>query len=187
MAYVPRLLTMDVVHSIVDAVLEQVTVAEKQWRSPFANHTNIYKTDDGRPICYCCLRVGHVAKYYWDRGFLCHHVFFVDLPPQETVVLVVAADVQSLGKDLDSLLKGMGWQKKVNKEPLFNGNDRGISKVLANKELGRVIDVRAESQESLSKIMWQGAHCNIFDVRPCFHINRDKKVGSRTSDITDIT
>ncbi len=39
----------------------------------FVNRSYKYRTEDGRPICYCCLRVGHIAKYCWDRKFSCVH------------------------------------------------------------------------------------------------------------------
>ncbi len=35
------------------------------------DHTNIYRTADGTPSCFCCLRVGHVAKYCRDRKYSC--------------------------------------------------------------------------------------------------------------------
>ncbi len=42
-------------------------------RRQFAIRTNIYRAEDGRPICYCCLKVGNVAKYCWNRKFSCQH------------------------------------------------------------------------------------------------------------------
>ena len=48
-------------------------VTRDRMRGPFANRTNVYRCEDGHPICYCCLRVGHVAKYFWDRRYSCPH------------------------------------------------------------------------------------------------------------------
>ena len=95
-----------VVTDIVAAMAERVRMAEEKARNTFQNRTNIYRCEDGRPICYCCLRVGHVAKYCWDRRYSCRHASFrapIHLPepsPKRDCV-----DIQSLGKDVNKLLK----------------------------------------------------------------------------------
>ena len=33
-----------------------------------------YRAEDGRPICYCCLRVCHLAKYCHNRMYSCYHL-----------------------------------------------------------------------------------------------------------------
>ena len=48
---------------IVAEMAERIKSVEERIRNPFANRTNVYRCEDGRPICYCCLRVDHEAKY----------------------------------------------------------------------------------------------------------------------------
>ena len=94
----------ELIISVVAAMTERIKMEGKGVHSPFANRTNIYRCEDGRPICYCCLRVGHVAKYCWDRRYSCHHLSAADPPHHETFAPVAAADIRSLRKDLDCLL-----------------------------------------------------------------------------------
>ena len=70
-----------VVTDIVAAMAERVRMAEEKARNTFQNRTNIYRCEDGRLICYCCLRVGHVAKYCWDRRYSSSHASFRDQIP----------------------------------------------------------------------------------------------------------
>ena len=98
---------LDLVRTVVAAMAEKVREAEDQARNPFLNRTKVYRCEDGRPICYCCLRVGHVAKYCWDRTFSCPHVSVVDLPPPANSFVGAPVDVQSLGRDVDRLLKDL--------------------------------------------------------------------------------
>ena len=84
-------------------IYERLKAAEKRLRHPFADRTNIYRCEDGRPICYCCLRVGHVAKYCWDRRYSCPHNRPQYAP--ETSVPVVPVDLESLERDVNGLLK----------------------------------------------------------------------------------
>ena len=66
-------IVLDVVRNVVIAMGERVKAAEERAQNPFAYRTNIYRCEDGRPICYCCLRVGHVTKYCRDRMYSCPH------------------------------------------------------------------------------------------------------------------
>ena len=93
-----------IVLDIVAAMAERVRVAEERAGNYFQDRTNIYRCEDGRPICYCCLRVGHVAKYCWDRRFSCPHASF-DQPTREPSFPGASVDLQSLGRDVDKLLK----------------------------------------------------------------------------------
>ena len=98
---------LDLVRTVVAAMAEKVRAAEEQARNPFLNRTNVYRCEDGRPICYCCLRVGHVAKYCWDRRYSCPHVSGVNSPPQATSFPGAPVDIQSLGRDVDTLLEDL--------------------------------------------------------------------------------
>ena len=69
-------LLIDIVSSILSIMRERSRLSEENTRNPFVNCTNIYRTEDGQPICYCCLRVGHVAKYCWDRKLFLLPFFF---------------------------------------------------------------------------------------------------------------
>ena len=100
-------LLIDIVSSVISTMRERITLAEERIQFPFANRTNIYRCEDGRPICYCCLRVGHVAKYCWDRRYSCPHVSVVDSPPPANSFVGAPVDVQSLGRDVDSLLEDL--------------------------------------------------------------------------------
>ena len=68
-----KVLVLDMVSTICAEMAERVRLAEEKASNFFVNRTNVYRAEDGRPICYCCLRVGHVAKYCWDRRYSCHH------------------------------------------------------------------------------------------------------------------
>ena len=96
---------IDVVSSVISTMNERIRLAEENARNPFVNRTTIYRTEDGQPICYCCLRVGHVAKYCWDRKYSCSHVPSHDLPQAETFAPVAAYDVEHLGKDMNQLVE----------------------------------------------------------------------------------
>ena len=80
-------------------------VTRNRMRSPFANRTNVYKCEDGRPICYCCLSVGHVGKYCWDRWYSCPHAAVLKASQPGQAPKCDFVDVQALGRDLDNLLK----------------------------------------------------------------------------------
>ena len=54
---------------IVAAMAKRVRMAEEKAGNTFQNRTNTYRCEDGRSIRYCCLRIGHVAKYRWDRRY----------------------------------------------------------------------------------------------------------------------
>ena len=92
-----------IVLDIVAAMAERVRVTEERAGNYFQDRTNIYRCEDGRPICYCCLRVGHVAKYCWDRRFSCPHTSF-DQPTREPSFPGASVDVESLGRDVNRLL-----------------------------------------------------------------------------------
>ena len=92
-----------IMRTVVAAMAEKARVAEERSHNPFANRANRYRNDDGQPICYCCLRVGHVAKYCWHRKYSCHDVLFHDLPQLETSIPVASSDVEAVGTaDSDS-------------------------------------------------------------------------------------
>ena len=66
---------LDAFSAVVTQCLDRIRLAEEENRiNPFINRTNVYRAEDGRPICYCCLRVGHVAKYCHDRMYSCYHL-----------------------------------------------------------------------------------------------------------------
>ena len=92
-----------VIIDIVAAMAEMVRVAEEKVRNCFLGRTNIYRCEDGRPICYCCLRVGHVAKYCWDKKYACPHASF-DQPTIEQSSPGASVDVESLERDIKRLL-----------------------------------------------------------------------------------
>ena len=94
-----------IVIDIVAAMAEKVRNAEEGTKNLFQNRTNIYRCEDGRPICYCCLRVGHVAKYCWDRRYSCPHASVMKPFQQEPSPPHAFVDVQSLGRDVDKLVK----------------------------------------------------------------------------------
>ena len=75
-------IVLDVVRNVVIAMDERVKAAEEHAQNYFAYHTNIYRCEDGRPICYCCLRVGHVMKYCRDRMYSCPHNKSIEMLPQ---------------------------------------------------------------------------------------------------------
>ena len=96
----------DLICSVVAVVNERINVTERKSQNPFANRTNIYRCEDGRPICYCCLRVGHVAKYCWDRKYSCPHTpfVFVHQPAPEQSPSSAPIDVESFERDVNKLL-----------------------------------------------------------------------------------
>ena len=94
-----------VIIDIVAEMAQRIKSAEERVRNPFVNRTNVYRCEDGRPICYCCLRVGHVAKYCWDRRYSRPHVSVKNPPTPEQFPQHDSLDVQSLGRDVDRLLK----------------------------------------------------------------------------------
>ena len=97
-------IVLDVVRNVVIAMDERVKAAEERAQNPFAYRTNIYRCEDGRPICYCCLRVGHVAKYCRDRMYSCPHNKAMEMLPVAPPVPNGNFDIQSLGRDMDTLL-----------------------------------------------------------------------------------
>ena len=94
----------DLICSVAAAVTKRITVAKRKSRNPLANPTNIYRCEDGRPISFWCLRVGHVAKYCWDRRFSCCHAPFANQPAPEQSSASAPIDVESLGTDVNKLL-----------------------------------------------------------------------------------
>ena len=85
-----KVLVLDMVSTICAEMAERVRLAEEKASNFFVNRTNVYRAEDGRPICYCCLRVGHVAKYCWDRRYSCNHNR-EELPVMEVFPSAVAA------------------------------------------------------------------------------------------------
>ena len=97
---------LDIFRTVVGTMAERVRAAEEALRNPFVNRTDIYRCEDGRPICYCCLKVGHVAKYCWNRRYSCFHVSLMDhRTPPEPSPQRDHIDVQSLERDVNKLLK----------------------------------------------------------------------------------
>ena len=97
---------VDVVSTVVANMNDRVNAAEERIQNPFANRTNIYRCEDGQPICYCCLRVGHVAKYCRHRKYSCQHVPLHDLTQPETSIPAAPFDLDAVGAaDTDRLLK----------------------------------------------------------------------------------
>ena len=95
-------------------------------RSPFANRTNVYRCEDGRPICYCCLRVGHVAKYCWDRRYSCPHAAVLIASQPEQAPKCDFVDVQALGRDVDNLVKelqGITVELELSRAKPFRAED----------------------------------------------------------------
>jgi len=91
---------------IITAMVERVGVAEEKVGNCFRDRTNIYGCEDDRPICYCCLRVGYVAKYCWDRRYSCPYASVpTNVPTPWMFQQHDSFDVQSLGRDVDKLLK----------------------------------------------------------------------------------
>ena len=95
---------IDLVRTAVTVMTERVRIAEERLRKPFMNRTNVYRCEDGRPICYCCLRVGHVAKYCWDRIYSCPHKQPKHSLSPEPSVSGGTSNVDSLGRDVNMLL-----------------------------------------------------------------------------------
>jgi len=109
--------------TVFTTLCERLTAAEERLRYPFANRTNIYRCEDGRPICYCCPRVGHVAKYCWDRRYSCPH----NWPnyTEETPLSMVSVDLDSLERDVNKMLKelqGITHDLKLSRTPFRAGS-----------------------------------------------------------------
>ena len=62
--------TLEIIKVILAEFSKKINHLENQY---FVNKSNKYRNEDGRPICYCCPRVRHIAKYCWDRKFSCVH------------------------------------------------------------------------------------------------------------------
>ena len=95
---------IDIIGVIAAHMEDKFRDAEQRLKKPFRNRTDIYRCEDGRPICFCCLRVGHVAKYCWDRKYSCHHVPPHD-PPRPESHAPAPVDVRSSRADLNNLLQ----------------------------------------------------------------------------------
>ena len=95
---------IDMIGVIAANMKDKLREAEQRLNNPFMNRKNIYRFEDGRPICYCCLRVGYAAKYCWDRKYSCQHV-----PPHDPLRpeshAAEPADISSSRTDLNNLLQ----------------------------------------------------------------------------------
>eukprot|EP00112_Aurelia_sp_Birch-Aquarium-sp1_P019483 Seg4825.4 transcript_id=Seg4825.4/GoldUCD/mRNA.D3Y31 product="hypothetical protein" protein_id=Seg4825.4/GoldUCD/D3Y31 len=58
----------------------------------FSNRTNVYRTDDGKPICYCCLTVRHVAKYCRHRLYSVPHALNLKPPKQKVDFYITSVE-----------------------------------------------------------------------------------------------
>ena len=115
---------MDIISTIVAEMTEKMRLAEEKARNPFYNRTNVYRAEDGRPICFCCLKVGHVAKYCWNRKFSCQHVVNEDLsqehPPSSSNRSFLVASLNVVDRhadfDINSLERQVNELKGITKE-----------------------------------------------------------------------
>jgi len=174
---------------IITTMVERVRVAEEKVGNCFRDRTNIYRCEDGRPICYCCLRVGHVAKYCWDRRYSCLHATQMDhRAPPESSLERDYADLQSLGRDADKLLKeleGVAEDVRLSRTAPFRAEDIGSTHEHKTGEQDEVACVEASSHTLTCGVQWPGGrHLVDAELLPIYHV---KNIGLGVTDFRDVT
>ena len=171
---------------IVTEVAERIKSAEERIRNPFTNRTNVYRCEDGRPICYCCLRVGHVAKYCWDRNFSCSHVSCVGSSPPASVP-VASINVPSLGRDLNQSLadlKGIANELKLTRTSVRTETWENTPASIEHEDTteSKGIKLLPMSTDGL----WEKEHCSTFTECPV--VNMSQAMNTRPAlDFRDVT
>jgi len=178
-----------VLKAVVVAMVERVKEAEERNQNSFVDRTNIYRCEDGRPICYCCLRVGHVAKYCWDRKYTYPHATHMDhKAPPESSLERDHVDLQSLGRDLDKLLKeleGIAQDLRLSRTAPFRAEDIGCTKEQKTGEQDEAACVEASSHTLTCGVQWPGGrHLVDADHLPICDV---KDIGPGVTDFRDVT
>ena len=177
-----------IVIDIVAAMAERVRVAEERAGQYFQDRTNIYRCEDGRPICYCCLRVGHVAKYCWDRRFSCPHVYMEHRAPPEPSMERDNVDLQSLGRDVEKLLKELQEITKhleLSRTAPFRAEDIECESEHKTGEERKVACVEAVSHTLTPGVVWtRERHLVDTESLPVYYA---KNIAPRFTDCRDVT
>ena len=176
-----------IVIDIVTDVAERIKSAEERIQNPVRNRTNVYRCEDGWPICYCCLRVGHVAKYCWDRNFSCSHVSFVGSPPPASSVPVASINVPSLGRDLNQSLadlKGIANELKLTRPSVRTETWENTPVSIEHEDTteSKGIKLLPTSTDGL----WEKEQCSTFIECPV--VNMSQAMNTRPAlDFRDVT
>ena len=160
----------DLIISVVAAMVDKVRMAEERTKYPFANRTNIYRCEDGRPICYCCLRVGHVAKYCWEKRYSCCHVSPMDLSPPQRSIPVASIEVESINRDIGELVQKLkDITTELDKREINFGTEpnRQTGVFVDNDEGGDIEDKNRESLVVLSEEIQQKQ--NLYTYAECLN------------------
>ena len=178
-----------VLKAVVVAMVERVKEAEERNQNSFVDRTNIYRCEDGRPICYCCLRVGHVAKYCWDRRYSCLHATHMDhRAPPEPSLQRDHVDLQSHGRNLDKLLKeleGIAQDLRLSRTAPFRAEDIGCTHEHKTGEQDEVARVEASSHTLTFGVQWPGGrHLVDAEHLPICHV---KNIEPGVTDFRDVT
>eukprot|EP00112_Aurelia_sp_Birch-Aquarium-sp1_P001717 Seg1187.4 transcript_id=Seg1187.4/GoldUCD/mRNA.D3Y31 product="hypothetical protein" protein_id=Seg1187.4/GoldUCD/D3Y31 len=84
---------LDIILSIVKEFSRHMSqIQSENKNNQFSNRTTVYRTDDGQPICYCCLKVGHVAKYCRHRLYSVPHNLNLKPPKQKVDFYVTSVE-----------------------------------------------------------------------------------------------
>ena len=174
-----------IIIDIVQAMAERVRVAEEKAGNCFLGRTDIYRCEDGRPICYCCLRVGHVAKYCWDRKYACPHASF-DQQTVEQSSPSASVDFESLERNVKRLLnevKGITRDLELSNTTPFRAEDlRGetgpierppqVSTPCPTMERPKIPEMKTVSIAAMCEKRWQKGY--LHPERP----SREKQIVS---------
>ena len=166
---------LEILCSVVDAMANRMQTAENEKRNPFITRTNIYRAEDGRPICYCCLKVGHVAKYCWDRMYSRPHNQVQDVPPPASP-FNGTIDIESLGRDVEKLLKelqGVIRAVELSNTTPFRADDLQMQTDLNGKyphcppmEKPNVPEMKKEPTGARCEERWPREHFYPYSERP---------------------
>ena len=172
---------------IVTEVATRIKSAEERIRNPFRNRTNVYRCEDGRPICYCCLRVGHVATYCWDRNFSCSHVSFVGSSPPASSVPVASIHVPSLGRDLNQSLadlKGIANELKLKRTSVRTETWENTPASIEHEDTTESNGIKVLPMSTDGH--WEKDHCSTFAECPV--VNMSQAMNTRLAlDFRDVT
>ena len=173
---------------IVAAMTERLRIVEEEAGMSFRNRTNIYRCEDGRPVCYCCLRVGHVAKYCWDRRYSCPHVYMDHRAPPEPSMDRDKVDLQSLGRDVDKLLKelqGLTNELQLLRTAPFRANEfPRIPESVADGYVGKRMET--EPLKSTPNMYQRRSHCP-YTERSSVQMHQTGNTALASIDCRDVT